>query len=335
MFFASAPFYHSNYPIIRGMLKGWIPSTGRFLRKMASKGDVLLSSSEPNLLTSYLYGRLCRKLGVKAVFLTWQNIPYEKRLSGLKLKITEWLLKKNIEMSAGILCGTKQAYEINKRYFRENTRVEIIPQSGVDVEIFKPGQESDFRKKYNLEGKTIFLFGAVFDERKGVFTTIKAFGEVAKKLPEVHLVMIGIGKLWDEARTLVKNLNLSDRVTFIDWMPNSELGKVFCAVDVLVHPSEPYKDWEEQYGWTILQASASGLPVIATNIGAISEAVLDGKTGILIEPKNSEALAIAMTDLALNQDKRKLMGENGRKYILENLSHQKVAEKLERFLHSI
>jgi len=244
-------------------------------------------------------------------------------------------LNKNIEMCAGILCGTKQAYQVNKQYFKENTRVEIIPQSGVDIEIFKPGQESDFRKKYNLEGKTIFLFGAVFDERKGVFTTIKAFEETANKLAEAHLVMIGIGKLWNDARALVKDLNLTSRVTFIDWMPNSELGKVFCTVDVLVHPSEPYKDWEEQYGWTILQASASELPVISTNIGAISEAVIDGKTGILIEPKNPEALARAMIDLGQDPDRRRLMGENGRKYILENLSHEKVAERLERFLHSL
>ncbi len=335
MFFARAPFYHSNYPIIRGLLKGWIPSTGSFLKKLGSPGDVLLASSEPNLLTSYLYGKLCKKLRIKVVFLTWQNIPYEKRLNGLKLKITEWLLRKNIEMAAGVLCGTKQAYEINKPYFREGTRAEIIPQSGVDVEIFKPDVESNFRDTYNLRGKIIFLFGAVFDERKGVFTTIQAFAQVAKKLPEGHLVMIGIGKLWSRAKEMVTQLDIADRVTFIEWLPNSELPGIFSAVDIFVHPSEPYKDWEEQYGWVLLQASASSLPIIATRIGAIPEAVLDGVTGVLIPPKDPEALAAAMTGLALDPDKRRSMGESGRRYILDNLSHQKVAERLEKFLYSL
>ncbi len=330
-----APFYHSHYPVIKGMLKGWMPFTGMILRKLAKKGDVLLSSAEPNQLSTYLYSRLAKKMGLKHVFLTWQNIAYTRRLKGLKLKITEWLLRQNINLSAGALLGTQQAYEILKPYLNGKIKTAVIPQSGVDVDIFKPDIPSDFRKKFGLEGKFIFLFGAVFDERKGVFTTINAFNEVLPKLSNAHLVMIGIGKLWSGAHDLVNKLGIADKVTFIEWLPNHELAGIFSSVDVLVHPSEPYKGWEEQYGWTLLQASASGLPVVATNIGAIPEAILDKKTGILVEPKNTHALAEAMIYLAQHPEVRAEFGKNGREHILQKFSHKVIAERLGNFLDSL
>lgn len=330
-----ALFYHSHYPLIKGLLKGWLPFTGKILRKMSSQGDVLLSSAEPNLLTTYLYSRLAKKLGLKHVFLTWQNIGYKKRLQGVKLKITEWLLKKNIELSAGALAGTKQAYEILKPYLSDKIKTAIIPQSGVDTDIFRPNIFSDFKKKYNLENKFVFLFGAVFDERKGVFVTIKAFNSVLNEILNAHLVMIGIGKLWDQAKQMTIDLGIADRVTFIEWLPNSELAGIFSAVDILVHPSEPYQDWEEQYGWTLLQASASGLPIVTTNIGAIPEAVLDGQTGILVNPGDSKAVSLAMLKLFKDPDLRKRMGIQGRSHILENYSHKIIAERLEEFLNSL
>ena len=330
-----APFYHSHYPIIKGMLKGWMPFTGRILRKHAQKGDVLLSSGEPNLLSTYLYSRLAKKRGLKHVFLTFQNISYEKRLSGSKLKITNWLLRQNIKLSAGALCGTRQTYEVLKPYLDDKIKVAVIPQTGVDVDVFKPGVESDFRQRFNLEDKFIFLFAAVFDERKGVFTTINAFNATLKELPDARLVMIGIGKLWSQAKDLVSQLDITNKVTFIEWLPNNELTGIFASVDVLVHPSEPYKGWEEQMGSTLLQASSSGLPVIATNIGGIPESIINQKTGILVEPKNAHALAEAMIYLARHPEVRAEFGRQGREHILKEYSHKVVAERLERFLNSL
>lgn len=330
-----APFSHSHYPLIKGMLKGWMPWTGHILRKLAHRGDVLLSSGEPNLLSTYLYSRLAHRMGLKHVFLTFQNISYEKRLSGMKLKVTEWFLRQNIKLSAGALCGTRQTFEVFRPYLDGKIKVAVIPQTGVDVDVFRPGVASDFRKQYGLAGKFLFLFAAVFDERKGVFTTINAFHEVSKKLPDAHLVMIGIGKLWLQAKESVQRLGLADRVTFIEWLPNNALAGIFASVDVLVHPSEPYKGWEEQMGSTLLQASASGLPVIATTIGGIPESILDQKTGILVEPKNSHALAEAMLYLAQHPEVRAQFGWQGREHVVREYSHHVVAERLERFLHSL
>lgn len=332
---AWAPLYHSHYPLIRGLLKGWMPLAGRILSRLASPGDVLLSSSEPNLLTTYLLGRIARKLKMKHVFLTWQNIPYTARLSGWKLKITEWLLRRNIAISAGGLFGTRQALGIHQKYLPKDFPTAVIPQSGVDVDIFKPDVPSDFRDMYGLQGKIIYLFAAVFDERKGVDTMLQAFKKTLQTVSNSHLVMIGIGKLWESAHVRAEELGVKNKVTFLEWMPNEKLPGVFASVDMLVHPSEPYRDWEEQYGWTMLQAQASGLPVIATDIGAIGEAVIDGTTGILIPPKDAAALATAMIVLARDPLRRKQMGVAGRQHILNSYSHSVIAGRLEKFLTSL
>ncbi len=331
----SAYFHHSHYPVIRGLMKGWMPWTPFILWRRAECDDVLLTSIEPNLIVTLINGITAKLLGMKHVCITWQNIPFEQRLSGTKLAITNWLIRTNLALSAGIMCGTQKAYEVNKHLFPPHLKVAVIPQSGVDSDIFRPDAPSDFRKKYNLEEKLVYVFAAVFDERKGVFTTIDAFMRTLAELPSAHLVMIGMGKLWDQAKAMIEEKKLNDHVTFIPWLPNHELAGIFSAADVLVHPSEPYRGWEEQYGWTMLQADASGLPVIATRIGSIPETVLDGKTGILIEPKNPEALARAMIHLGQNPELRAEMGRAGREYILSKLSHKAVAERMEHFLHSL
>ncbi len=330
-----SPFYHSHVPIIRGMLKGWMPWCGRILTKLAKPGDILLSSSEPNLLTTYLYGRLARRLGMKHVFLSWQNISYTKRLSGWKLKITEWFLRRNITLAHGGLFGTQQALEIHRSYLPARFPVAVIPQSGVDVDMFRPGIPSDFRTRHNLQDKIIYLFAAVFDERKGVFTTVDAFRETLARVSNGHLVMIGLGKLQEPIRKHIAELGIENAVTILSWMPNQKLPAIFASVDILVHPSEPFQGWEEQYGWTILQAEASGLPVIATTVGAIHEAVIDGVTGLLVPPNHVSALAHTMVALAQDPLRRKQMGAAGRQHVMASFSHTKVAERLEQFLTSL
>ncbi|MFH1769712.1 MAG: glycosyltransferase family 4 protein [Parcubacteria group bacterium] len=334
---ASAYFYHSNYPVLRGQLKGWIPSLGRILRKHAKKGDVLYSAYEPNLLVTYLYARLARKLGLKHVFSTWQNVPYDSRMSGFKLKIIKWLVKRNIELSTAGLFGTERAREIHESYLKHNPELKtsIIPQTGVDTDVFKPDIESDFREKYAKNADCVFLFASTFTERKGPIPTLHAFKRVVKRRPDTHLIMVGIGELHDEMKEFVEKSGISDNVTFLPWQPINQLAPIFANSDVLIHPSQPYQGWEEQFGLLMLQAQACETPVIATRSGSLEETVLDTKTGILVEPGSVDEIEQAMDRLAGDVAFRRELGHNARQYIIEHFSRRSVGERLERFLTSI
>ena len=329
-------FSHSHYPVIKGLLKGWMPGAKNIIHRDAKAGDILYTSIEPNLLTTYFNSRLARKLDMKHVFFTWQNVPYENRLKGLKLKITESVIKRTINNSAGAICGNHKAAEILKKYvISPDFKILVAPISGVDTERFNPGIASDFRYKYNLGNKTMLTFAGVFDNRKGIKTLLVAFLEVLKKLPDLHLVMIGTGPLGGYINDFIVQNKMQETTTVISWLPNEELPGVFASSDIFIHLSEPYGGWEEQFGYSMAEASASGLPVISTDTGSISEIVIDKKTGILIVPKQSEQLSRAILDLAGNSTLRKQMGENGRRHVEDNYSHKVIANKFYNFFHNL
>ncbi len=328
-------FHHSHYPIVGGLLKGWMPNLKNILKKRAQKGDVLYSAAEPNMLVTYLNGRIAKSLGLKHVFFTWQNIPYKTRLSGFKLKFVEWLIRKTVSISDGIICGTVKASNLTDEYLPRDFKRIILPLTGVDVERFKPADSLEFRKKYNLENKIVFSFAGAMDHRKGIATTLKAFLKASKEITNIHFVMVGRGPLREEAENFVKENNLEDLVTFINWLPHEELPTVLSSSDIFVYQSEPNKDWEEQFGYSLIEASASGLPVISTKSGSIDEVILDGKTGILIEPRNVDQLASAMIKLSTDHELRKRMSNEGRSFAVNKYSHAVVSEKMEQFLENI
>lgn len=319
-----APWYHSHYPLIRGQLKGWMPGLGAILRKHAKPGDILYSSYEPNLLVTYLYSRLAKKLGMKHVMMSWQNVSYGKRLRGMRFRVTEWLLRKNFEMSAGILFGSRKAEEIHSPYLVSGIKTAIIPQTGVNRGLFHPDPRQD-------TDAISFLFTATFTARKGVLETIDAFALIAEEFPRARLELVGTGDLEAEVRRRADQPILTSRVTILPWQKLSALVRLYAKADVLVHPSQPHKGWEEQFGLMILQAQACGIPVIATRTGSLDESVQDRVTGILVDPGSVSGIAAAMRELAKSKEMRLRMGKAGVAYIRENFSEELIGKRLENY----
>lgn len=328
-------FYGSKTPIVRGLLKGWMPATNKMLKKYAKPGDVLYTAIEPNLLTTCMNARIAKKLGLKHIFFTWQNVPYRQRLSGMKLKITEWLIRRNVALSAGAICGNTKAAEILREYTPTDFKILTVPISGVDTERFRPDIKSDFREKYNLQNKTVLLFAGVFDERKGIDAILNAFSKVVPQMPPLHLVMVGMGPLKNWAEDFIKKAGLNKNITLINWLSNDDLPGYFANSDIFIHPSMPRGGWEEQFGYSIAEASVSGLPVISTDTGSIGEIILNGKTGVLIRPGDLKLLTDAITELATDKIKSRKMGLAGREHILSRYSHCVIADRMEIFLNNI
>ena len=114
IYHSPALFFHSNYPVIGGLFKGWMPFfVFRFAWLKFTKGvDILYTTGEPNLLGT-LYNALWAKIfGVKHMFNFWENIPYEQKDKGLKLFFKKLVVKANIALSDGALCGQTKAENI-------------------------------------------------------------------------------------------------------------------------------------------------------------------------------------------------------------------------------
>jgi glycosyltransferase involved in cell wall biosynthesis len=326
-----AYFWHSHYWLIGGLMKGWMPGTGRILKGQSHPGDILFTVNEPNHLSVLYNAFLAKKYKLKHVIYADQNVSYKKRMSGLKLKFVEWIIRKNIELATKIFYSNKKSREILLNYCPPEKLI-FAPESGVDTEKFKPGLKSDWRLKYNLENKVVFCFAGMLEARKGIIETLEAFKFVSEKVSDVAFLFIGFGPEKERAIRFVKENNLRNKVVFVDFVSNDELPYFLSNIDVSVCYSLPLKGWEEQLGYSIKEALASGIPVISTKSGSIDEAVMNGENGFLVEPHDDETLASRMLILAQDSQERLRMGQNARDYAIKTFSHEAVARILENAL---
>lgn len=321
-------FKHSHYPIIGGLLKGWMPFMPiRLIWLRMTKGvDVLFTAGEPNLLST-LYNALWAKLlGMKHVFHFWENIPYERKDRGLKLRLKKLIIRMTLALSDGAVCGMQKAADILKT-FDSGIEIGVFPHAGLDENRFRPGLEPILRPELGLENKIVFLYVGALGYRKGIHLAVRSVAELATSF-DVAFIIVGSGEYGDELRRLVKDLGIERLVHFIPWMPNEKLPEVYNSADVFLYPSFPYEGWEEQLGYSIGEASLCGLPVISTKSGSIDEILKDGETGIAITSNDKQALTQAMRRLAENHDLQMQLGKNGRNFVIQRFSNRVIAQKL-------
>lgn len=191
-------------------------------------------------------------------------------------------------------------------------KVKVVPH-GVDISRFTA------KEKESECNKLLFLGG--LEERKGIRYLIEALSSVTKMHSDVELVLVGSGTQELELKELTRKLNLEKRVKFAGYV--DALNDYYNSADIFVFPS-----LKEGFGMALVEAMASGLPVISTNTSAIPEVV--GNAGILVEPRNSEALREAIITLIEDAGLRKELGRKGRKRVEENFTWDKVASKMLR-----
>lgn len=137
----------------------------------------------------------------------------------------------------------------------------------------------------------VFFAGRLSWE-KGADYMINAWPKVLRKFPEAKLVQVGDGPMREELLKLIKKLGIGNSVELKPTRPHSEYIKEFKKAEIMVCPS-----LAEGLGIAFIEAQACGTPVIGTNVGGIPDVIQDGENGLLIEPKNSDAIAAAIIKL--------------------------------------
>jgi glycosyltransferase involved in cell wall biosynthesis len=180
-------------------------------------------------------------------------------------------------------------------------------------------------------GKTIekdeIIFVGRLVERKGVKYLIEAFSRAAKHIRH-RLVIIGAGPERGQLEALVSNLGIKDRVMFTGTITNGELKRYYRSCSFLVLPAAYDKKGDtEGLGVVLLEAMSYGKPVIASEVGGITD-IVDGRNGILVEPADPDALAQAIEKLARHRQLRKTMGREARKTVDEKFNWDTIVRKL-------
>ena len=135
-------------------------------------------------------------------------------------------------------------------------------------------------------------------QKKGILTTLKALAIVKEKYPQVRYVLCGEGPLKPKIEESIKKRGLEDNVELLGWLDQQQLLEQYRIAQMFLHPSEKTKE-EDQEGIpnSMLEAMATGLPVVATLHGGIPEAVTNGHDGLLVPEKSPEELAAAILKL--------------------------------------
>jgi glycosyltransferase involved in cell wall biosynthesis len=141
---------------------------------------------------------------------------------------------------------------------------------------------------------------------------------------DYEVTIVGDGDLRPTLEARVGELNLADKVRFAGRLPNTEVASLLSELDVFAMPSR-----REEWGVAAAEASASGLPVVATNVGGIPEILADGETGILVPPEDPAALARALERLIADPGLRSRLGAAGRRRIEELYRWDRCVDRME------
>lgn len=212
---------------------------------------------------------------------------------------------------------------------RQADTVRVVPL-GTDPEQFQPGvSTTHIRRTYGLAGGPWILTVARLDWHKGFDTVIRALPAVRAIHPNVRYAIAGVGEARPYLERLVADLQLGDAVRFLGFVPEADLPALYNAADVFALVSRRYDLLVEGFGIAVMEASASGVPVVAGREAGLIDAVRDGETGLLVDPYCAAALAEALNRLLADAALRKRLGAAGRRAVETYFNWDRVVRDIE------
>lgn len=212
-----------------------------------------------------------------------------------------------------IVTGNRMKELIVRRFSIPKDIVRVIPLS-LD---FSPSTLLDYNK-FEEENNTILFFGRIW-EYKGIEYLIKAEDVISKKIPNFKIIIAGGGD-FERYRGLIKNKERYEIIN--EFIPNDKVSELFQKASLVVLP---YVD-ASQTGIAPI-AYLFKKPVVATDVGSLTEIVDDGETGMIVPPRDHIKLGEAIVELLSDEKKRKSIGERGYQKLQNELSWDRIAEK--------
>jgi glycosyltransferase involved in cell wall biosynthesis len=271
------------------------------------KPEIVHIDEEPYNLATFQAMRLAKKAGARALFFTWQNLlrRYPPPFS--------WMERYNLKNAAYAIAGNQEGKEV-LRAKGYRSRVAVIPQFGVDPEIYKPhGREK------REGGFCIGYIGRLVEE-KGVDLLLHALSDFRG---EWRLRILGSGPQKGWLQSLAQELGLTERMAFDPPIPSAGMPDYYRGLDLLVLPSRTRPNWKEQFGRVLIEAMASGVPVVGSDSGEIPHVI--GDAGLIFPQDDASALREAVEKIRGDERLRQKLAQAGRERVLERFTQAQIA----------
>ncbi|MBC7086103.1 MAG: glycosyltransferase family 4 protein [Methanomethylovorans sp.] len=217
---------------------------------------------------------------------------------------------------------------MRKEIYRKCKRDIIVIPNGIDLDKFSDGQnlnkaDLNLNHKYNsIRKEQKIIFVGTLRPIKGVRYLIEAMTIIKKTNPYTKLIIIGDGQERGSLEKLTYDLDLRTHVSFLGKVSNDEIPKYMKGSDVLVLPS-----LSESFGIVNIEAMASGVPIVSTNVGGLSYIIKDGVNGFLVNPKDPGSIAEKCLQILNDSNLKEQMSKNNLSEA-EKYSWDKIVERL-------
>jgi phosphatidylinositol alpha-1,6-mannosyltransferase len=216
------------------------------------------------------------------------------------------------------------------RLEQQERRIHTVPL-GADPSRFRPGlEQAAVRARYNLDGRRWLLSVARLTPHKGIDAAIRMMAELKSMYPDLGYLVVGSGEQLSALEELCRRLRVDDRVRFLTEVSDEELPAIYNCAEVYVGLSRVMENRVEGFGISLVEASASAVPVVATRTGGIADAVREEETGLLIDADEPHQLMSALRRLLDDRALAVRLGTQGRRAVETYYNWGRVAAELAR-----
>jgi glycosyltransferase involved in cell wall biosynthesis len=270
-----------------------------------ARADLVHLDEEPFNVATYLGVRAARRTGLPSLFFTWQNMPrkYPPPFS---------LMERSVFRGCGAAIAGNQEAAAGLKAKGYEGAVFVVPQFGVDTQLFRPRPRSPGPFTVGFLNRLI--------PAKGPILALEAL----QMLPQnVRLAFVGDGPLRAAVEGEIESRDLLHRVDLKSRVLSREVPDLVSTFDVVVLPSLTTPRWKEQFGRVLIEAMASGVPVVGSDSGEIPHVI--GDAGIVVPEGDAGALARAIERIYADADLRSDLSTRGRERAKNCYSNERIA----------
>jgi glycosyltransferase involved in cell wall biosynthesis len=289
-------FHLHWYPRLRGVVARVSP-------------DLVHIDEEPYNLATYQANVLARRAGAKTLWFSWQNLAraYPPPFS--------WIERYNLAHTDYALMGSHTAADVWRAKGYAG-RYDVIPQFGVDIRDFRPGEGS----LRTTPAKAHIVYVGRLVSEKGCDLLLRALAHLDG---EWRATFLGSGPELPALRRMAQDLGVHAHVDFHPWLPSVEMPAFYRTADVLVLPSRSHPNWTEQFGRVLIEAMASGVAVVGSDVGEIPYVI--GEAGRIFPEGDVHALMETLQVLVDRPILRRELAEQGRRRVLATFTQERIA----------
>jgi glycosyltransferase involved in cell wall biosynthesis len=277
-------------------------------------------------------GRIAARLaGVPVVLHTFHGHVFHGYFSPAKTRLFLLIERLGARLSTRIITiSPRLREEIAQFGVTGSERIEVIPL-GFELEMFasQPRGAGDFRRSLGLPAAAT-LVGAVgrLVPIKNIPLLLEAVALARQEDPAIRVVLVGDGALREELEVEAEALGLGQAVIFTGW--RHDLASVYADLDAVVISSH-----NEGTPASLIEAMATGCPVVSTRVGGVPDLIADGETGRLVPPGEREALAAALLELFREQERTARMAELAQRQVLERHQARRLVADVDRLYRQL